>query len=162
MQQVYQSTCRVRIWRLVPVRIDFGAGRRTAAYAEVAQLRNEPRRELMRKVLVVIAILQFALSAAAAQSQTAASKAEVLSLEQEIRIAQLITKQTAPLSGGSFSIAVDTVVPAEIQLHSLPPEAEQLAPQLRAFGYVVVEELIALVDPRTRKVEIVFPRWGEQ
>jgi hypothetical protein len=83
-------------------------------------------------------------------------------LEQEIRIAQLITKQTAPLSGGSFSIAVDTVVPAEIQLHSLPPEAEQLAPQLRAFGYVVVEELIALVDPRTRKVEIVFPRWGEQ
>jgi|SRR6476620_4826433 hypothetical protein len=116
----------------------------------------------MRKVLVVSAILQFALSAAAAQSQTAASKAEVLSLEQEIRIAQLITKQTAPLSGGSFSIAVDTVVPAEIQLHSLPPEAEQLAPQLRAFGYVVVEELIALVDPRTRKVEIVFPRWGEQ
>jgi hypothetical protein len=161
MQHVYQSTCRVQNWRLVPVRIDFGAGRRTAAYAEVAQLRNQPRRELMRKVLVVSAILQFALSAAAAQSQTAASKAEVLSLEQEIRIAQLITKQTAPLSGGSFSIAVDTVVPAEIQLHSLPPEAEQLAPQLRAFGYVVVEELIALVDPRTRKVEIVFPRWGQ-
>jgi hypothetical protein len=41
-------------------------------------------------------------------------------------------------------------------------KAEQLAPQLRAFGYVVVEELIALVDPRTRKVEIVFPRWGAQ
>jgi hypothetical protein len=47
---------------------------------------EEPtRRELMRKVLVVSAILQFALSAAAAQSQTAASKAEVLSLEQETR-----------------------------------------------------------------------------
>jgi hypothetical protein len=153
MQHVYQSTCRVRIWRLVPVRIDFGASRRTAAYAEVAQLRNQRGGS---------AILQFALSAAAAQSQTAASKAEVLSLEQETRIAQLITKQTAPLSDDSFSIAVDTVVPAEIQLHSLPPEAEQLAPQLRAFGYVVVEELIALVDPRTRKVEIVFPRWGEQ
>ncbi len=152
MQQVYQSTCRVRIWRLVPVRIDFGAGRRTAAYAEVAQLRNQPRRELMRKVLVVSAILQFAISAAAAQSQTAASKAEVLSLEQEIRIAQFY--------GASFSIALDNLVPAEMQVHSLPPEAEQLAPQLRAFGYVVVEELIALVDPRTRKVEIVFPRWG--
>jgi hypothetical protein len=63
----------------------------------------------MRKVLVVSAILQFALSAAAAQSQTAASKAEVLSLEQEIRIAQLITKQTAPLSGGSFSITSTTI-----------------------------------------------------
>jgi len=31
----------------------------------------------------------------------------------------------------------------------------------RGFGYIVVEEQIALVDERTRKVEIVFPRWGE-
>jgi hypothetical protein len=37
-----------------------------------------------------------------------------------------------------------------------------LAPQLRGFSYVVVEELVAIVDPRTRKVEIVFPRWGKQ
>jgi hypothetical protein len=116
----------------------------------------------MGKLLVVIAILQFAISAAAAQSQSAASKAEVLSFDQEIRISQLIAKQTVPLSSGSFSIALDAVVPAEIQVHSLPPEAEQLAPQLRGFGYVVVEEQIALVDQRTRKVEIVFPRWGEQ
>ena len=67
----------------------------------------------MRKVLFVSSILQFALSAAAAQSQTAASKAEVLSLEQEIRISQLIAAQTA-------------------------------------------------LDQLTRKVEIIFPRWGEQ
>jgi hypothetical protein len=70
----------------------------------------------MRKLLVVIATLQFAISAAAAQSQSA-----------------------APLSSGSFSIALDAVVPAEIQVHSLPPAAEQLAPQLGGFGYVVVE-----------------------
>ena len=114
----------------------------------------------MRKLLAVSAILQFAISAAAAQSQTATSKAEVLSFEQEIRISQLIAKQAAPLSGSSFSIALDTLVPAEIQLHSLPPEVEQLAPHLRGFGSVVVEEQIALVDQRTRKVEIVFPRWG--
>ena len=116
----------------------------------------------MRKLLVAIAMLQFAISAAAAQSQTAASKAEVLCLEQETRISQLIAKQTAPLSGGSFSIALDAVVPAEVQVHSLPSEAEQLAQQLAGFGYVVVEGQIALVDQRTRKVEIVFPRWGEQ
>ena len=29
-------------------------------------------------------------------------------------------------------------------------------------SYVVVEELVAIIDPRTRKVEIVFPRWGKQ
>jgi len=43
----------------------------------------------------------------------------------------------------------------------LPAEAERLAPQLRGFGYVVVEEQIALVDQRTRKVAFVFPRWAE-
>jgi regulator of extracellular matrix RemA (YlzA/DUF370 family) len=30
------------------------------------------------------------------------------------------------------------------------------------FGYIVVEELVAIVDPHTRKVEVVFPRWAEQ
>ena len=114
----------------------------------------------MRKLLVVIAVLQFAISVAAAQSQSAASKDELLSMDQKIRISQLIARQAVPLSSGSFSIALDAVVPAEIQVHSLQPEAEQLAPQLGGFGYVVVEELIALVDQQTRKVEIVFPRWG--
>jgi len=114
----------------------------------------------MRKLLVVIATLQFAISAAAAQSQSAASKPELLSLDQETRISQLIVQEAVPLSSGSFSIALDAIVPAEIQVDSLPPAAEQLAPQLRGFGYVVVEELIALVDQRTRKIEIVFPRWG--
>ena len=51
------------------------------------------------------------------------------------------------------------VVPADIKLNSLPVEAEQLAPQLRGFGYIVVEGQIPLVD--LRKVELVFPRWGE-
>jgi hypothetical protein len=75
-------------------------------------------RESMRKLIVVIAILQFAISVAAAQSQSTASKAELLSLDQEIRISQLIAKQAVPLLSGSFSIALDAVVPAEIQVHS--------------------------------------------
>ena len=29
-----------------------------------------------------------------------------------------------------------------------------------AASVMFVEELVAIVDPRTRKVEIVFPRWG--
>lgn len=82
-------------------------------------------------------------------------------MDQKIKIAQLITKQTAPLTGGSFSIAVDGVVPPNIEIYSMPAEAERLAPQLRGFGYIVVEEQIALVDQRMRKVELVFPRWGE-
>jgi hypothetical protein len=117
----------------------------------------------MRKILALAASLYFFVSPAAAQapSQSAAAKSDLLSMDQKIKIAQLITKQTAPLASGSFSIAVDGVVPPDIEIHSLPAEAQRLARQLRGFGYIVVEEQIALVDQRTRKVELVFPRWGE-
>src|SRR6266511_82260 len=93
---------------------------------------------------------------------SAALKEDVLSFDQKVKISKLVAKQTAPLTNPSFSVAIDGVVPSEIQLHPLPSDAEELAPQLRGFGYIVVEELVAIVDPRTRKVEIVFPRWAEQ
>ena len=117
----------------------------------------------MRKILALLASLCLVASSAAAQapSQSAASKSDLLSMDQKIKIAQLITKQTPPLTSSGFSIAVDRIVPADIELHSLPADAQRLAPQLRGFGYIVVEEQIALVDQRTRKVELVFPRWGE-
>ena len=114
----------------------------------------------MRKFLAAIAILQLAISGAAAQSESA-TKAERLSLEQKTKISQLISPRLGPLGSAKFSIAVDAVVPADIQVQSLPAEAEQVAPQVRGLGYVVIEEQIALIDQRTRKVEIVFPRWLE-
>ena len=93
----------------------------------------------MRKILALVAILCLVASSAAAQapSQSTASKSDLLSMDQKTKIAQLITKQTAPLTSGSFSIAVDGVVPPEIELHSLPAEAQRLAPQLRGFGFIV-------------------------
>src|SRR5262245_8276258 len=117
----------------------------------------------MRMVLVLTALLQLAISPALAQTppQSAAARADALSLEQKTKISELITRQTRPLAASSFSIAVDSVVPADIEVHTLPAEAEQFAPQLRGSGYVGIEELVALVDPRTRKVEIVFPRWAQ-
>src|SRR5262249_49760037 len=117
----------------------------------------------MRKILALAAgPCLFDLSAAAQlPSPSHASASNPLSIAPKIKSAQPIKKQTAPLTSGAFSIAVDGIVPADIELHSLPAEAERLAPQLRGFGYIVVEEQIALVDQRTRKVELVFPRWGE-
>jgi hypothetical protein len=50
--------------------------------------------------------------------------------------------------------------PPGIQVESLPPEVEAIAPQLHEFGYIVVEELIAIADERSRKIVIVIPRWG--
>lgn len=51
----------------------------------------------------------------------------------------MITKRAPARTGPSFLVSVDAVVPTEIQLNSLPSEAEELAPQLRGFSYVVVE-----------------------
>jgi hypothetical protein len=117
----------------------------------------------MRLILSLVAAVCFVTSAvlAQAQSQFVASKADPLSLEQKTTISKMITRQTAPLGNVSFPVAVDGIVPADIQVYLLSSDAEQVAPQLRGYGYIVVEELVAIVDPRTRKVEIVFPRWGE-
>jgi len=111
--------------------------------------------------LMVVLWLLASVAEAQAPSEPAASKDNLLSMDQQIKFAQLITKQTPPLPSGSFSITMDGTVPADIQLLSLPAEAERIAPQLRGFGYVVVEEQIAIVDQRTRKVELVVPRWGQ-
>ena len=111
----------------------------------------------MRKLLTVIAMLQLSILGAVAQSESA-TKAEAISLEQKTKISQLISPRLGPLGSAKFSIAVDAVVPADIQVQSLPAEAEQITPQVRGLGYVVIEEQIALIDQRTRKVEIVFPR----
>src|SRR3954453_17674542 len=112
----------------------------------------------MRKMLSLAAGFCLAISSAAAQvpTQSPASKADSFSLEQKTKISEIITERTPPLEGGTFPVSVEGVGPSGGELNSLPPEAEQLAPQLRGFSYVVVEELVAIVDPRTRKVEIVF------
>ena len=118
----------------------------------------------MRRLLAItaaFALVAFAVSAQA-PSKPADPKADTLSLEQKTKISQLITRQTPPLGNPTFPIAVAATVPAEVEVHLLPSDAEQLAPQLRGYGYIVVEKLVAIVDPRTRKMAIVFPRWGEQ
>ena len=116
----------------------------------------------MRRIRALIAAAGFAASAAGAQTaSTGRVQERAADARSETRISELITARTPPLGGPWFPVAVDGVVPPDIQLNSLPSEAEDVAPQLRGLRYIVVEELVAIVDPRTRKVEIVFPRWGK-
>jgi hypothetical protein len=118
----------------------------------------------MHRFLVIFTTLQFVVGTVMAQptSESAASKDNILSLDQKLRIAEIITKRTPALAGGNFHVAIDGIVPKEIDLQSLPLNAEDVAPELRGFGYIVVEELIAIVEKPTRKIVVVFPRWGEQ
>jgi Protein of unknown function (DUF1236) len=116
---------------------------------------------VMLRVLAISVALCLVASAASAQSPADVTP-DGLSLEQKTKISQLVTRRTPPLGNPTFPVAVASTVPAEVQIHALPSDAEQVAPQLRGLGYIVVEELVAIVDPRTRKVATVFPRWGEQ
>ena len=121
-------------------------------------------RKAMRRFLVVLTTLQFVVGMAMAQptSESAASKDNILSLDQKLRIAEIITTRTPPLAEVNFPVAIEGIVPKEIDLQSLPANAEEVAPKLRGFGYIVVEELIAIVEKPTRRIVVVFPRWRGQ
>lgn len=119
----------------------------------------------MPKIVIVAAVL--ALGTLPAMAQTAsmpdASSKDSLSLDQQRKIGEIITNDdTTPLSGTNFSLSVDSTVPAQIQLRRLPPAAEASAPKFRGYSYVMVEEQIGLVDPRSSKVVAVIPRWRGQ
>jgi len=113
----------------------------------------------MRLTVLLIATSALIAGGSGVKGQSTPAAGDMLTLEQKTRISELLSERTAPLAASNFSIAVDSVVPPEIEVHALPSAAEQVAPRLRGLGYVVIEELIALVDTRTRKVALVFPRW---
>jgi hypothetical protein len=112
----------------------------------------------MRAIVLLVAASALLAGAAGAQAQSTPAQGDTLTLEQKTRISELISERTPPLSASGFSIAIDGVVPSEIEIHPLPSAAEQVAPRLHGLGYVVIEELIALVDPSSRKVALVLPR----
>jgi len=56
----------------------------------------------------------------------------------------------------------DALVPADIALQRLPAQAESLAPELKGYSYLAVEELVAVVDTNSRKVVSVMQRMRRQ
>jgi hypothetical protein len=112
----------------------------------------------MRKVFIGVTALHLPLVAAMAQQA-----APALSLDQQSRISELITNQTPqPLTGVNFPVAPDVVVPSDVALQQLPAEAEELTPQLQGDSYLVVEELVAIVDSSSRKIIAVMQRMRRQ
>ena len=118
----------------------------------------------MRTFLVVGIALQLVVSAALAQptASSAAPKPDLLSMDQKVKVGEIITEKTPPLTSTQFSPVIDAVVPSQVQIQELPPDAKKLAPQLDGYGCVIFEELIAIVDQNTRKVAFVIPRWRQQ
>ena len=115
----------------------------------------------MRKLLLIAAVFSSISSASVIiGAKTGSAEQDVLSFGQQIKIAQIITRQTPPLANVHFPVAVGSLIPAEIRLQTFPQEAQAVAPRLQGFGYIVVEEMIAIADQQSRKIVLVFPRWG--
>jgi hypothetical protein len=113
--------------------------------------------------LIISIVFSTAFAAAAVSAQTADTSARNLSLEQQAKIANVITRDAgAPVREVHFSLAIGNSVPADLQLRPVPASVEQAAPQFRGASYLVVEEQIAIVDSQTRKILAVIQRGRSQ
>jgi hypothetical protein len=76
---------------------------------------------------------------------------------------EIVTNRTPkPLGPTDFTVAIGTIVPMNVPLKPLSPDAEALAPQLRGASYLAVEELVAIVDTDSRKIVSVMQRMRRQ
>ena len=113
----------------------------------------------MKRLFLCALALQFATAPAIAQS----AGNPALSMDQQSKISEIITRQTPqPLTNINFSVARDVVIPSNVPLQRLPAEAEQVAPQLKGDSYLAVEELVAIVDTNSRRVISVMQRMRRQ
>ncbi len=113
--------------------------------------------------LFLAGLLALVLSAVTAVAQVSTPPSLALSIDQQNKVSEIITNGTLrPLGATAFPVAIGTTVPANVSIQSLPPDAEELAPQLRGTSYFVVEELVAIVDTKSRKIVAVMQRMRRQ
>src|SRR5260370_8576447 len=115
-------------------------------------------------VLIAIALASGVMASGAGLvlESGSAARADSLSMDQQIKIGEIITNErTTPLSNVNFSVSIGGIVPEHL-LRPLPLDVHQLAPQFVGYSFIVVEELIAIVEPHTRKIVEVLPRWRHQ
>ncbi|QWG21438.1 DUF1236 domain-containing protein [Bradyrhizobium sediminis] len=80
-----------------------------------------------------------------------------LSTEQRTRITTVIREQrVAPVTNVNFSIAVGTKVPRTVSFHPLPVQVVSIYPQWRGYEFILVNEQIVVVNPRTLEIVAVL------
>jgi hypothetical protein len=94
------------------------------------------------------------------KSQTTTGQAGAggkLSSEQRTKITTVIRGQhIAPATNVSFSISVGTRVPRDVSFHPLPAEVVTIYPEWRGYEFILVNDQIVVVDPRTFEIVAVI------
>ena len=80
-----------------------------------------------------------------------------LSTEQRTQITTVIRDQhVQPLNNVNFSISVGTRVPRDVRFHPLPREVVTVYPEWRGYEFVLVNNQIVVVDPRTYEIVAIL------
>ena len=94
------------------------------------------------------------------QSQTTTGQAGAsakLSTDQRTQITTVIRNQhVQPLTNVNFSIAVGTRVPRDVRFHPLPREVVTIYPEWRGYEFVLVNNQIVVIDPRTFEIVAIL------
>ncbi len=94
------------------------------------------------------------------RSQTTTGQAGAgakLSTEQRTKITTVIRGQhVQPTTNVNFSIAVGTRVPRTVSFHPLPTEVVTIYPEWRGYEFILVNDQIVVVDPRTFEIVAVL------
>jgi hypothetical protein len=86
-----------------------------------------------------------------------AGAAAKLSTEQRTKITTVIRNQRVePLNNVNFSIAVGTRVPRDVRFHPLPQEVVTTYPEWRGYEFVLVNNQILVIDPRTFEIVAIL------
>jgi len=81
--------------------------------------------------------------------------------QQRTRVSEMVRRMNVqPLPRSRISVSVGARVPRSIQLHSIPREVLAIYPQFRSYRFVLVEDEIVVVDPRTYTIVTVVPTSG--
>jgi hypothetical protein len=59
-----------------------------------------------------------------------------------------------------FSVSIGASVPRHLHLHRLPPTIVEVVPEYRDYRYVVVNDEVVIINPKTYKVVTVIDRSG--
>jgi Protein of unknown function (DUF1236) len=94
------------------------------------------------------------------KSQTTVGQAGAgakLSTEQRTRITSVIREQhVAPVEHVDFAISVGTRVPHDVRFYPLPTEVVTIYPEWRGYEFILVNDQIVVVDPRTFEIVAVI------
>jgi Protein of unknown function (DUF1236) len=88
--------------------------------------------------------------------QGAAAGSVKLSTEQRTKITSIIKQQKVEPTHLNVSIRVGTRIPDSVRFHPLPVEVVNVYPEWRGYDYILVDEQIVVLDPRTHEIVAVL------